>query len=81
VADNLPVPGNASGRIPASGEAAGVDRIDFQKRKGMLPIRGLGNACVIQIHVRDAYKPPGIGSGDLPVPKQKKKVVSLQVFL
>jgi hypothetical protein len=81
MADDFPVPGNPSGRIPASGKAAGVDGIDFQRRKGMLPIRGLGNAGVIQIHVRDADEPPGAGTGDLPVPKQKKKAVSLQVFL
>jgi hypothetical protein len=47
----------------------------------MEPIFGLGNACVIQIHVRDADESPGAGTGDLPVPKQKKKAVSLQVFL
>jgi hypothetical protein len=81
VADDLPVPGNPSGHIPASGKAAGVDGIDFQRRKGMLPIRGLGNACVIQVHIRDADESPGAGTGDLPVPKQKKKAVSLQVFL
>jgi hypothetical protein len=81
VADDLPVPGNPSGRIPASGKAAGVDGIDFQGRQGMEPIRGLGSAGVIQIHVRDAYEPPGAGTDDLPVPKQKKQAVSLQVFL
>jgi hypothetical protein len=81
VADDLPVPSNPSGRIPASGKAAGVDSIDFQGRKGMEPIFGLGNACVIQIHVRDADESPGAGTGDLPVPKKKNKAVSLQVFL
>jgi hypothetical protein len=81
VGDDLPVPGNSSGRIPASGKAAGVDGIDFQRRQGMEPIRGLASAGVIQIHIRDAQKPPGAGSRDLPVPKQKKQAVSLQVFL
>ncbi len=34
----------------------------------MLPIFGLGFAGVIQIHIRDAYEPPGAGTGDLSVP-------------
>lgn len=76
-----PVPGDDCGGMPAPGEAAGVDGVNGQGCQGLVPVTGLGDADVIQVHIRIADEAFFTGPLDPAVPQQKHQAVSLRISL
>jgi hypothetical protein len=81
MAGDGPVFGDDGGGMPAPGEAAGVDGVDGQGYQGLAPVPGLGDADVIQVHIRIADEVFFTGPLDPAVPQQEYQAVSLRISL